>query len=99
MLGDIVDTVTRQAHGNIVPGHASKISFVEFVVLPVVHALKVHNPVVVEVLAGENLMLDTGRVDVGEWMLVVVPSTETEINATDKCNRVVDYGKFFVVCL
>lgn len=99
VLGDIVDTVTRQAHCNIVPGHASIISFVEFVVLPVLHALKVHDTVVVEVLAWENLVLDTGRVNVREWVLVVVPSTETEINATDKCNRVVDHGKFFVVCL
>jgi hypothetical protein len=64
VLGDIVDTVTRQAHCNIVPGHASVICFVEFVVLPVIHALKVHDTVVVEVLAWENLVLDTSRVDV-----------------------------------
>lgn len=64
VLGDIVDTVTRQAHCNVVPGHASEVGFVEFVVLPVVYALKVHDTVVVEVLAWENLVLDTGRVDV-----------------------------------
>jgi hypothetical protein len=56
VLGDIVDTVSDQTHGDVVPRHATVISLAELVALPVFHALEVHDAVVIEFLAREDVV-------------------------------------------
>ena len=76
VFGNVVHTVALQAHGHVVPGHATKVGFADFVALPVFYALEVHDPVVVEVLSWENVAPQACWVDIGQWVLVCVPSSE-----------------------
>ena len=71
------------------PGHTAVIGFVEFIGLPVFDALKVHDTIVIEILAREDLILYTSWMDVSKWMLVVVPSAKAEIDATNESNFMV----------
>ena len=99
MLGNIIDTVTHQTHGNIVPRHAAVLGFTDLVALPVCHALEVHDAVVVEFLAWEDIVFQAGGVDICQWVLAGIPATEAEINAADECESIVDDDELFVVGL
>lgn len=99
VLGDVVDAVAHQAHRYIVPRHAAVLGFAELVALPVFYALEVHDAVVVEVLAREDVVAQAAGVDVGEWVLVCVPAAEAEVDAADEGEGIVDYDEFLVVCL
>ena len=90
MLGYVIDTGTHQTHGDVVPGHTAIIGFVEFIGLPVFDALKVHDTIVVEILAWEDLIFYTRWMDVCKWMLVVIPSAKAEINTADEGSFVVN---------
>ena len=37
--------------------------------------------------------------DVGEGVLVCIPSAKAEIDTSDECECVVDYNEFLVMCL
>jgi phosphatidylserine/phosphatidylglycerophosphate/cardiolipin synthase-like enzyme len=39
----------KRSHDDVVPGHAAEVDFADFIALPVLYALEVHDPVVVEV--------------------------------------------------
>lgn len=56
VLCNIVDTVTNQTHGYVVPRHAPEVSLAQLIALPVLDALEVHDSVVVEVLAREDII-------------------------------------------
>lgn len=99
VFSNIIDTITDQPHGDIVPGHTTEFGFVKLIVLPVLDALKVHDPIVVEVLAWENLILYTSWMNVSEWMLVIIPSSKAEIDAANEGDSVVNDHEFFMVSL
>lgn len=99
MLSDIVYTVTNQAHGNVMPWHSAILCLADLIALPVLHALEVHDTVVVEFLAGEDIVVEVGRMAIGQWMLVGVPSSETQINTTDESQCIINDDEFFVVSL
>jgi hypothetical protein len=61
--------------------------------------LEVHDAVVIELLTREDVISETGWVDVGEWVLVGVPATKAEIDTPNECHRIVDYNEFLVVSL
>lgn len=65
VLCNIVDAIANQAHGYVVPRHAPVVSLAQLIALPVLDTLEVHDPVVVEVLARENIILQTGWVNIG----------------------------------
>lgn len=77
MLGDIVDTRAYDSHSDVVPRHAAIFGFGQFIVLPILYRLEVHNAIIVEVLAGEDLVLDAGWMNVRKRMLLVVPAAKT----------------------
>jgi hypothetical protein len=56
VLCDIVDAVANQAHGYVVPRHAPEVSLAQLIALPVLDALEVHDSIVVEVLAREDVI-------------------------------------------
>lgn len=99
VFSNVIHTVTLQAHGHIVPGHAAIVDFADFVALPVLYALEVHDPVVVEILSRENVVPQTCWVDIGQWVLVCIPSSETKINASDEAHIVINDDEFLVVRL
>lgn len=99
MLGNVVDTVTHQTHGHVVPGHPTELGFADFVGLPIAHTLEVHDPVIVEFLTGEDLVPQVGRVDIGQGVLVGVPSTEAEIDTSDESEGIVNDDEFLVMSL
>lgn len=99
VLCNIVDTVSDNTHSDIVPWHTAEISLAELIGLPFFNRLEVHDAVVVEVLAGENLVLDAMRMDIGETMLVVIPATEAQVQTTNEGESVVDDDEFLMVSL
>lgn len=99
VLCDVIDGVSNQTHGDIVPGHATELSLADFVALPVLHALEIHDTVVVEFLSGEDIVAQAGWVNICKWMLVGVPSAETEINPTNECEGVVNDDELLVMRL
>lgn len=56
VLSDIVYTITNQSHGYVVPRHAPEVSLAQLITLPVLDTLEVHDPVVVEVLTGKDVI-------------------------------------------
>jgi len=84
VLRDIVYTVSNDTHGDVVPRHATIIGFAEFVIAPVVDGLEIHDTVVVEVLAGEDFVLDTGGVDIGKGVRMSIPTSEAHIESSNE---------------
>jgi hypothetical protein len=56
VLCDIVDTIADQAHCDVVPWHSPVLGLAQLIVLPVLNTLEVHDTVVVEVLAREDVV-------------------------------------------
>ena len=65
MLGDVVDARPDHAHSDVVPWHTTVVGLAQLVLLPILHVLEVHHPVVVEVLAGPDLVGNSLGMDVG----------------------------------
>ena len=99
VLCDVIHTVTHHTHGNVVPRHSTILCLAKFVGLPVTHALEIHDSVVVELLSGEDLVPQVRGVDVGQGMLVSVPSSKTQINTSDESQCVVDDNELLVMRL
>jgi len=62
VLGYVVDARPDDTHGDVVPWHTAKVGFAEFVALPILDTLKVHDAVVIEVLTRPDFVLRTSRV-------------------------------------
>ena len=77
VFGDIVDAVTDHTHGHIMPGHTSKVSLTQLVLRPVIHLMEIHDPIIVEVLTREHLVLNASRMYISTWMLPVIPASKT----------------------
>lgn len=65
VLCNIIDAIANQAHRDVVPRHSPVLGLTELIVLPVVDTLEVHDTVVVEVLAGEDVVTQAGWMHVG----------------------------------
>ena len=61
------------------PRHAAILCLAELVRFPVANTLEVHDTVVVEVLAREDLVLHSGRMHIGQWALLFIPSPVAKI--------------------
>jgi hypothetical protein len=61
--------------------------------------MKVHDTVIVEILAWEDFVLNTAWMDVGERVGMSVPSPEACIEASNESDLVVNDDEFLVVCL
>lgn len=94
---DIVDAVTDDTHGHIMPGHAAVVGFAQLVGLPVIDGLEIHDAVVVEVLTGEHFVLHPRWMGVGQRMLAIIPSAETQVKAADEGHLVVDDDEFLMM--
>ncbi len=97
VLGDVVDAGPDHAHSHVVPGQAAVVGLAQLVLLPVLHVLEVHNAVVVEVLAGPDLVGHAFGVHVRQRVLVVVPAAEAEVKPSDEGHLVVDDHELLVV--
>ena len=99
VLGNIIDTVADDAHGHVMPGHARKLGLVHLILPPVLHGLEVHDAIVVEVLAREDLVVNAAGMHIRQRVVVRVPPAKTEVQAADKRQRVVDDDEFLVMSL
>ena len=97
VLGDVVDTRSDDTHSHIVPWHATVISLAQLVTLPILDVLEIHDAVVVEILSREDLILNTGGVSIGQWVLHLIPTTKAKIQTSDKGQIEVDNDEFFVM--
>ena len=97
VLCDVIDAVSNDPHGDVMPGHSAIVCFAELVRLPVVDALEVHDAVVVEVLTWEELVGDACRVDVRARVLSIVPPPEAQIQSANESQSVVDNDEFLMV--
>ena len=79
------------------PGHTPEVCLGQLIPHPVVHALKVHDPVVVEVLAREHFVFHARRVHVGAGVLAIVPPAEAEVEPADEGEGVVNDDEFLVM--
>ena len=99
MFGNVIDTGTNDAHGNVMPRHTSVLGFAQFVVCPVVDTLEVHDAVVVEVLTRENGVIDAGRRHIGKRVLLGVPPAKAYVKTTNESQVVVNHNEFFMMGL
>jgi len=79
VLCDVIYARPNYAHSDVMPRHAAILCLAELVRFPVVNTLEVHDTVVVEVLAGEDLVLHSGRMHIGQWVLLFIPSPIAKI--------------------
>lgn len=99
VFGYVVDTITNQSHGHIVPRHSAVLRLVQLVILPVFDAFEIHDSVVIKVLAREYLILDASWMNIGKWVLMVVPSSKTQVDTADKGDSIVNDHEFLVMGL
>lgn len=52
VLCNINNAVSDDTHSGVVPWHASILGFANLVLLPVIHVVEIHNPVVIKVPRG-----------------------------------------------
>ena len=97
VLGDIVDAVTNDTHGGVVPGHAAVVGFTQLIGLPIFDCMEIHDAIVVEVLAREHLVLHAGWMHVSQRMLAAVPAPEAQIETTNEGHLVVDDDELFMM--
>src|SRR5438552_15041568 len=72
----IIDAIPNYAQCNIMPWHASILSFAQFIVFPVVYTFEVHDAIIVEVLAGPDFLGSSYGMNICQWMLMIIPSTK-----------------------
>ena len=60
--------------------------------------MEVHDAVVVEVLARKHLVPYSSRMNIGQWMLSVVPSAKAEIQTADEGQLVIDHDELLMMC-
>lgn len=88
---------TNNSERHIMPRHSAIFLFVQLILPPVFHLVKVHHAVVVEVLTGPYFSFNTPRMDICQWMLMRIPAAKTEIKSAYKSQFVIDYNKLFVM--
>lgn len=97
MLGNVEDTISDKAHGDIMPGHTAVVGFAQFIGLPVLNGLEIHDAIVVEILTGEHFILDAGGMHIRTGVLAAIPTAEAQVQASDKGDLVVDDDELLVV--
>jgi hypothetical protein len=73
------------------PRHPRAIQYGQRVTCVIKHVLEIHDPRVIVVLARKERSLEGGGMDVGERMVVGVPTPETEVESADAGEVVVDH--------
>ena len=99
MLGNVVDRVADEAHCDIMPRHSPVLGLVQLILAPLFDGLKVHDAVVVEVLTREDLVLNAFWVNVRQNVLVTVPSSKTQVKASNESHGIINDNEFFMVSL
>lgn len=99
MFRNVVYGVAGQAHANVMPWHSAILGLGQLVLLPLPDVLEIHDAVVVELLAGEELVGHVGRMDIGQRMLIGVPSAKAQVNTADEGQGVIDDNELFVMRL
>lgn len=97
MFSNVIDTWTQHSHGDIMPRHTTMLCLGQLVLLPILDVFEVHDTIVVEVLTGPDLVGDAFRVHIRQAVLMVVPTAEAEIEATNEGHLVVNDNELFVM--
>ena len=97
VLCNIIHSITNQSHGNIMPRHSAIFCLAQFVTLPLLHTLEIHDTIVVEFLAREDIVLEVRRMSISQWMLVSIPSPEAQIDTTNESQCIIDDDEFLMV--
>jgi hypothetical protein len=75
----ILNDASVQAHRNIGPSHSRHRLSIELVVLPVRNILEIKNSRVVIILAWEDVLVEIGRVNIRNGMLMGIPTSEAHV--------------------
>ena len=97
MAPEVLHDDTVQADGDVGPAHAGALLPVQLVLLPVGHILEIGHAGVIVVLAREHDLSKVGGVDIGQTMLVGVPTAKAHIQPTHEGGPAVDHTQFLVV--
>lgn len=98
VLGNVINTGANYRHADIVPWHAPILGLAQFILLPVLDLLEIHDAVIVEILARPNLFGNTFWMHIGERMLTRIPTAKAEVQAANEGHGVVNNNELFVVC-
>lgn len=98
MPSQVLDNLSVQAQSHIRPSHARGRLPIQLVLLPVRDVLEVEDSGVVVVLAREDDLVQVCGMDVGEAVLVGVPASEAQVQASHECHSAVDQAELLVVC-
>jgi hypothetical protein len=88
---------THDRERNIVPRHPRCVLDGEGVTRKLVDSLEIHHSTVVVVLSGEQRLVELLRVNVGQRVVVGIPSAVTRIESSHAGDFVVDETELFVV--
>lgn len=97
MLNDIQNDWTDKSHVDIVPRHTSAFKSAYGVACEFSNFLEVRNTGVVVVLPSEERTREFHGMDVRQGMVVGIPSSEAQVQATNSSKVVVDNNDLFVV--
>jgi len=91
---DLISISPALQKGNdtdVMPRHSSSLQNTQSVASVIRNFLEVQNSGVIVILAWEKGLFEVGRVDVGQWVALRIPSPETEIKTTNRGVVVIDY--------
>lgn len=98
MPAQILNGRPVQAHGYIRPAHAGRGLPLQLILLPVHDVMEVQDPGIVVILAGKDNLVQVGRVDVGNGMLMGIPAPKAEVQAAHESNAAINQAELLVVC-
>jgi hypothetical protein len=86
-----------QTHRNIGPSHTGGTFPIQLVLLPVHNILEVKDSRIVIVLTGEDNVVEIGGMDIGNSVLVRIPSAKAHIQTSHEGDSAIDQAQFFMV--
>ena len=84
VMTEVLHTVAVQRDGNVRPAHARALRAIELVLERLGDIAEIHNSSIVVVLSWEDCQVQIGGVCIRNRMLVGIPSTEAQIQASHK---------------
>lgn len=71
------------------PWHPRCLTLVQFILLPLLHVCEITNAVIVEILTGPDLSVNTLRVTVRERVVMYVVASKAKIEASDESDFII----------
>ena len=97
MASEILHTGPVQAYRDIRPSHTRELSSIKLVLIWMCHIAEIHYSGIIVILAGKDNGIEIIRMNIGNSMLVCIPSSKAQIKSAHESDIAVYQTKLFVM--